>query len=105
MRLRFRLPWTLPTPSPLLQMIGMNADALFRVSSGLLHFFERVGAAIFELSSFISATPPVDANGACFSSSLPLPSPLPRLETPRCVVSCTRATCNARHATRDMLYR
>ena len=47
------------------EMLGMNADALFRVSSGLLHFFERVGAAIFELSSFISAQPPVDANGAC----------------------------------------
>lgn len=42
----------------------MNADALFRVFGGLLHFFEQVGFAIGELVGFISAQPPVDANGA-----------------------------------------
>jgi hypothetical protein len=47
-----------------LQMLGMNADALFRVFGGLLHFFEQVGFAIGELVGFISAQPPVDANGA-----------------------------------------
>ncbi len=45
------------------QMLGMNADALFRVSAGLLHFLERVGAAMFELQSFLSAQPPMDAQG------------------------------------------
>ncbi len=53
-------------------MVGMNADALFRVSVGLMHFFERVGAAIVELTSFVSAEPPMDANGkvrSCYVSA------------------------------------